>query len=96
MGDKIEVIKSYGSLNNYAEYYVFTNRNYHVIQGYQRQLQNINYREELLKQSISAFPTLAKLEKEMRPYYEMWNIAYDITNRVDSMKIEPINTIKYD
>ena len=52
------------------------NRYYLLLEQYQQQLERINQRETVLKQSISIFSLLEKLLKDLRPYYQLWNIVY--------------------
>jgi uncharacterized protein (UPF0335 family) len=95
MVDIIVTIKGFGSMTHYSENYIFTNRNYLLLQGYQRQLEDINEREKVLGQEESVFPALVKLEQELRPYYQLWNMAYDLTNRIFIMKGDPIHSLNY-
>lgn len=39
---------------------------------------------------------MGKLEKQLKPYFELWNNAYNLTNSVSSIKQDPICTLKYD
>lgn len=96
MHAKIDIIKAYTLESSLSESYIFTNRQYLVLEGYQKQLDDINYREKLLGQEISIFPLLTRLEKDLRPFYDLWNIAYHLLNYIETMRTDPVCTINYE
>ena len=96
VGDKIEAIKGFSSWKKYSEHYVYVNRNYMLLQQYQDQLGKINKRETVLKQSISIFPILDKLIRELRPYNQLWNMVYELNTIMTNMQSDHIKTLNYD
>jgi uncharacterized damage-inducible protein DinB len=50
----------------------------------------------VLGQEISVFPVIGKLEKQLRPYFDLWNNAYGLVNLNSSLKSDPIHTLKYE
>ena len=96
VGDKIEAIKGFSSWKKYSEHYVYVNRNYMLLEQYQDQLGKINKRETVLKQSISIFPILDKLIRELRPYNQLWNMVYELNTIMTNMQSDHIKTLNYD
>ena len=72
------------------------NRYYLLLEQYQQQLELINQRETVLKQSISIFPLLEKLLKDLRPYYQLWNIVYQFNTITSTIQSDHIRTLHYD
>ena len=56
----------------------------------------INKRETVLKQSISIFPILDKLIRELRPYNQLWNMVYELNTIMTNMQSDHIKTLNYD
>lgn len=42
------------------------------------------------------FPLIAKLERILKPYFDLWNLAYALTNLVLSLRTDPIHSLIYD
>ena len=81
---------------DYNENYVRTNKFYYELRGHQQKLQNINYREGLLKQKISYFPWLDRLLKEINPYFRMWDNVYHFIVQDEEWMEKPIIELNYE